>query len=181
MKKYTALTMIIISLLGLIWVGVVLTKMRFANASLPPDAVANQQIVREGQVVSEQLRNLSSMLKNLDQMNNFASTQTAPLAQTTELKRDKQGFILSPAMTAAAAAAAAKKAIPAISMIYISSNMQKAVISGHSYEVGDRLPNGGRIVEISLDQVVYEVGKRRQVMKAPQSQILGTTVKPVLE
>lgn len=181
MKKYTALTMIVISLLGLIWVGIVLTKMRFANVSSPPDAIANQQIVREGQAASEQLRNLSLMLNNLDQMSSLASTQTAPLAQTAELKRDKQGFILSPEMTAAANAAAAKKAIPAISMIYISSNMQKAVISGHSYEVGDRLPNGGRIVEISLDQVVYEVGKRRQVMKAPQSQILGTTVKQVIE
>lgn len=181
MKKYTALTMIVISLLGLIWVGVVLTKMRFANAFIRSDAITNQQLVREGQSASEQLRNLSSMLTSLDQMSNAVATQTAPLAQTNELKRDKQGFVMSPEMTAAAAAAAAKKAIPAISMIYISSNMQKAVISGHSYEVGDRLPNGGKILEISLDQVVYELGKRRQVMKAPQSQVLGTTVKPLLE
>ncbi|MFZ6818304.1 hypothetical protein [Undibacterium sp. Ji22W] len=181
MKKYAALSMIVISLLGLIWVGLVLAKIRFSNAFLRSDVIANQQIVREGQNASAQLHNLRLMLTNIEQMRNFNDAQTGPLAQTTELKRDKQGFAMNPAATAAAAAAVAKKALPAISMIYVSSSMQKAVISGQSYEVGDHLPNGGKIVEISLDQVVYELGKRRLTMKAPKSQILGTTVKPSLE
>ncbi|MBR7800851.1 hypothetical protein [Undibacterium fentianense] len=181
MKKYTALALTLISVLGLIWVGVVLTKMQFGGSVYRPEAISNQQLVKEGDTAKKNLQSLSSMLVLLDQMKTNPSIAFAPVAQGPELKAGKPSYVSNPAAVAAAAAAAAKKAIPAISMIYVSSDMQKVVINGRAYEVGDVLPNGGKILEINLDQVAYEQGKRRLIMKAPQSQVLGTTVKPVLE
>jgi hypothetical protein len=69
------------------------------------------------------------------------------------------------------------KAAPAISMIYMSNDMKLAVIDGKQYEVGDRLSNGGSIVEIAMDKVVYILKGKQQVMKTPPNQVVGSTAK----
>ena len=57
--------------------------------------------------------------------------------------------------------------------------MQRAAINGNLYATGDLLPDGSRLMDIGMDQVVINTGGRRKVLQVPRNQVMGSTTKPV--
>lgn len=185
MKKYTALTMSILSVFGLIWVLVVATKMKLSPSQGEVGLSGDSGFLKEGQALDQQLRSLSlslSKLQSLDSSSGLLMSKTGPLLQMgAEVPENKSANTGASGMNVyqgnADSAAAVKKKEPVISMIYMSSDMKMVVINGRTLEVGGRLENGGRITEITMDAIEYDLAGKKHVLKAPGQQVLGSTVK----
>jgi hypothetical protein len=180
MRKYAALIFLVVSLTALVW-GAVLT-MRSAMVPLQPLPVSagSASSSMDGNLVLAQLRRASQLLARLDALPPSSAAGVAgPLAQNSSTPVAKAPLFVA-GKAAASATAPAKEPKTTISMIYVSSDMQRAVINGQLYARGDVMPGGGRLTSISLKEVVIESEKgQRTVVKAPQSQMAGATPTPV--
>ena len=185
MKKYTALSLSVLSLLGLIWVLVVMTKMKLAphqNNNVSRDESA---FLKEGQNQDHYLKSLTrvvSTLASLDGNMRLQMPSTGPLMQVGLDFAEKKSFPVMNASTSVSpgnpdSVVVVKKKEPEISVIFLSSDMKMVVINGRTLGQGDRLENDGRIAEIDMDSIVYELAGKRHVLKAPRQQVLGSAMK----
>lgn len=180
MKKFTALMLTVISIIGLIWVAIVLVKIQTSpsNVSTPQSSLPKMEV--EGQAALSHVHSLSKMLRRIDQENELVSVRTSGPLPQLGVGEKPNSFINGALLSGKPSISIAPKT-PTISMIYISTNMQRAVVDGKSYSLGDRLPNGATIKEIAIDQLVLDMKGRRQILKAPKSNVLGSTVKSIVE
>lgn len=185
MKKYTALSLSILSLFGLIWVLVVMTKMKLSPH--PKEAVTTEEtaFLKEGQNQDNYLKSLSRVLTSLENLDGNAGWKmphTGPLMQVGADIPEKKSMGVSSGSVGASfgkvdSLVALKKKEPEISVIFLSTDMKMVVINGRTLGEGDRLENGGRIAEIDMDSIVYELAGKRHVIKAPRQQVLGSAMK----
>ena len=66
-----------------------------------------------------------------------------------------------------------------ISLVYLSSTIQKVAIDGQLYGPGDLLPDGIRVISISPARLVLSGKDGRQILKFARANALGTS--PMLE
>lgn len=182
MKRYTALLLTIVSLAGLTWAGMLTIRTALAPApylSVPRPASMR---TKDGDEALQRMRVLDQVLGQIDRMKPLPTlAATGPIAQpavlplnatansTTQIAQQKSA---KPAPLAEIEASA-------ISLVYLSTDMQRAVINGNLYANGDLLPDGGRLLDIGMNQVVIEVGGRRKVLQVPRTPLMGSTVRPV--
>lgn len=169
MKKYTALLLMIASLAGLVWASVLSIRMALAPAPalLAPESKNIPAI--DGEEALQRLDRLDLVLGQIDRLKQFPPQVAAgPLAQPAAL----------PVSTTAQNALQENEA-PVISLVYLSPDMQRAVINGNLYATGDLLPDGSRLADISMDQITTDIGGRRKVWQVPRNQVMGSTAKPV--
>lgn len=184
MKKYAALLLMVASLAGLAWAGVLALRMAVGLApalSVPRVASAPN---KDGDDAQQQLRRVNQALSRIERFKRqLPLMAVAPLAQAAPAplaaldKTPGPGAKQALARTGAAVAPPA----PVISMVYLSSDMRRAVIDGKLYAIGDALPGGGSLMAISLNEVVIDVKGRRTAVQVPRSRVSGSTVKPVAE
>lgn len=62
---------------------------------------------------------------------------------------------------------------PTVSLIYLSSDMRRAVVDGDVVGVGDSLANGARVLSIEADRVIVDKKGRRTTLPVPQPRIVG--------
>ncbi len=130
------------------------------SAAPPADNAASSAITR--------LRELENTLGQLNRLASSAALPGAPLALGVEPP---------PAPVAAAPSVARTapqpEAEPAVSLIYLSQDMRRAVINGDMVGVGDRLSNGMRVVSIDAERVVVESRGRRTSLQALPTRPVG--------
>lgn len=176
MKKFTALFLTLISLLGLIWVAIVFVKMQTNTVSFPEVKNTGPKMEKEGQIAFAHIQSLSQMLVRIeDEEIVNVERKLGPLPEMGNSDKSNP-FIKGSSFQGGARVSSAPK-LPSISMIYISSNMKRAVVDGTSYLVGEQLPDGSTIKDIEIDQLVLDIKGRTKILKAPKPQVLGTTVK----
>lgn len=177
MKKFTALMLTVVSLLGLIWVAVLFVKMQTNPVGFSEVKNTGPKMEKEGQIAFAHIQTLSQMLSRIEKekIANIERKQ-GPLPEMGNSDKSNP-FIKGSSMQGGARVLTVPK-LPSISMIYISSNMKRAVIDGASYSVGDQLPDGSTVKDIEIDQLVLDMKGRTKILKAPKSKVLGTTVKP---
>lgn len=174
MKKYMTLLLSILSLAGLLWASAISIRMLSMPSPAMPLAQA-ASMPRDRDAALQRLRGLDQVLLQIDRLALLAPQTGAfagPLAQAPE---SLQHPALQPGLQKSAARPGAASPLPVFSMIYLSSDMERVVVNGNLYEVGDLLPGGARLVDIGMHQVVIDVGHRRQVVQLPKNQILGST------
>ena len=185
MKKYTALSLSILSLFGLVWVMVTMTKMKLSPHQKEIVSSDESAFLKEGQNLEHNLKNLSKVLSTLDRLDGNLSLQmphVGPLMQGGLDFSEKKSSGMGVGSIAASpghveSVTTVKKKEPEISVIFLSSDMKMVVINGRTLGQGDRLENGGRIVEIDMDSIAYELAGKRHVIKAPRQQVLGSAMK----
>jgi hypothetical protein len=179
MKKYAALLLMLASLAGLAWASLLTVRMALKPTPALSSAAPASLHLKEGEDALQRLRRIDQVLNKIDALKPLASQMaTGPLAQPAPTP---VAAAVNPATQAGKPAPAAAKAAPVISMVYLSTNMQRAVINGKLYASGDSMPDGGRLVTISLNEVVIDYKGRRKVLQVPRSQVSGSTARPVDE
>lgn len=182
MKKYSALLMMMVGLAGLVWASMLGLRMAFAAAPALSVASPKSVAAKDGDEALQRLRGLDQVLAQIDRLKQPAPQGTpGPLAQAAALPPSQsagaQDLIAQQKM--AKKESKPVREAPLVSLVYLSSDMQKAVIDGHLYAAGDRLPDGARLMDISMEQVVLDLNGRRQVLPLARSQVIGSTVKPL--
>ena len=184
MKKYAALLLMVASLAGLAWAGVLALRMALAPApALSAPRVASLP-TKDGEDAQQQLRRINLVLSRIESLKRQLPLMAmAPLAQAAPAPLAALDKTTGPGAKQASArmGTAAAPPAPVISMVYLSSDMRRAVIDGKLYAIGDALPGGGNLMVISLNEVVIDVKGRRTVVQVPRSRVSGSTVKPVAE
>ncbi len=184
MKKYTALLLAIASLVGLTWASVL--TIRLALAPSPARSVPDPKILsaKDSDEALQRLRRLDLVLGQIEWLKQIRLQNSAgPIAQLAALPLNSQSNPAARivAQTAAKKETASAAEAPIISLVYLSSDMQRAVINGNLYATGDLLPDGGRLAEIGMSQVVIDVRGKRRVLQVPRGQAMGSISKPVKE
>lgn len=171
MTKYLAavLSMVALAVLAVVLVAAV----RPAPAARQPIAPAAPDLSAATGQTLEKLKRLEAALATIKRLGSGGVTVAAPLALGVE----------APATTSAAAAgrqsgtgstaAPAAPAAPVVSLIYLSSEMTRAVINGQMVTVGDTLPGSARVVAIDADRVVIETKGRRRILHVDKPRVVG--------
>lgn len=185
MKKYAALLLMVASLAGIGWAGVLALRLALAPASaLIAPRVASLP-TKDGEDAQQQLRRINQVLSRVESIKRQLPLMAiAPLAQAAPVSlasMDKTTELGAKKASARIATAAAAPPAPVISMVYVSSDMRRAVIDGKIYAIGDVLPGGGSLMAVSLNEVVIDVKGRRTVVQVPRSRVSGSTLKSVAE
>jgi hypothetical protein len=176
MKRYTALLLLIAGLAGLAWASILTIRMISSRPPALAVASTNRAPATDGEKSLQRLHGLSQLLAQIDHLKQLPPQVAAlPLALPINAPVDSSAQIGNQNLIKKSIKAMPKT--PVISMVYLSSDMERAVINGQLYKTGDQLPGGGRLVDISMKQVVINVRGRRQVVQVPSSQVLGSTVK----
>jgi hypothetical protein len=178
MKRYTALLLTAVSMAGLAWASVLTIRMAMAPASVLSVPGPKSIPAKDGEDALQRLRGLNQVLGQIDRLQQLpeqfiagpialaplaaTSNPALQLAQQKQVKKEPSAVIER----------------PVISLVYLSSDMQRAVINGNLYANGDLLPDGGRLADIGMSQVVIDVGGRRQVLQVPRNQVMGSIFKP---
>ena len=187
MKKYAALLMVGAIVAGLTWATMLTLRMGLRPANLSPAQVPANLHGKEGEEALQRLRRIDQVLTKIDDLRPLVGqTAVAPLAQPTPVSlatlnpTAAQGVQGSQrqAEKSGSAAAPTVPVAPDISMVYLSTNMQRAVINGKLYGSGDLMLDGGRVKTISLNEVVIDYKGKQKVLKVPHSQVSGSTFKP---
>ncbi len=182
MRKYAALMLSLAGMAALVWAGML--TMRSAMAPIARPMLATAPVAppfADGNLELAQLRRADQLLANLEAMGPASmALRGGPLAQAAAAAPTLLPLQSGARKASGPVSASVDKAPPTISMIYLSSDMQRAVINGQIYARGDALPGGGRLTSISLKEVVIESKSgQRTILKAPQSQVAGNTPTPV--
>lgn len=184
MKKYAALLMMVVIVAGLTWATMLTLHMGLRPSILSPASGPASLHVKEGEEALQRLRRIDQVLTKIDDLRPLVGqTAVAPLAQPTSVAlatlnpTAEQGSQHSAGKSGSTAAPAVPVA-PEISMVYLSTNMQRAVINGKLYGNGDLILDGGRVKTISLNEVVIDYKGEQKVLKVPRSQVSGSTFKP---
>lgn len=114
------------------------------------------------------LRDLENTLGQLNRLASSAALPGAPLALGVEPPPAPVAAAPSMARTTPQA-----EAEPAVSLIYLSQDMRRAVINGDMVGVGDELSNGMRVVSIDAERVVIERRGRRTTLQALPTRPVG--------
>lgn len=184
MKKYAALLLMVASLAALGWASVLAVRLALKPAPAWSASSAPSLHGKEGEEALQRLRRIDRVLTQIDALKPLASQMaTGPLAQPAPLPI---ASLAKPAVQGGAPLAGKTPAVlameaPVISMVYLSTDMQRAVINGKLYANGESMPDGGRLVMISLNEVVIDYKGRRKVLSVPRSQVSGSTARPVEE
>ena len=184
MKKYASLLMVVAIVAGLTWATMLTLRMGLRPANLSPAQVPANLHGKEGEEALQRLRRIDQVLTKIDDLRPLVGqTAAAPLAQPTPVSlatlnpTAAQGSQRQVEKSGSAAAPTIPVA-PDISMVYLSTNMQRAVINGKLYGSGDLMLDGGRVKTISLNEVVIDYKGKQKVLKMPHSQVSGSTFKP---
>lgn len=183
MKKYAALLLMVASLAGLAWASMLTVRLALKPAPAFSASAPSSLHGKESEEALQRLRRIDQVLTKIDALKPLASQiATGPLAQPLPLAAGVNSTTTQGAQLAGkAGAVSTPKVDPVISMVYLSTDMQRAVINGKLYASGDRMPDGGRVLAISLNEVVIGVKGRRKVLQVPRSQVSGSTASPVAE
>jgi hypothetical protein len=178
MKKFAPLFLCALSLVGLVMVSFGFLKMKFSTLPTIPSTNLDSQYSREFSEAHQRILSHSKMLTQLSNFSLFSSGNfTVPLAgNSPDIYDPKSNFGKSTQNGSETKQAGQKKTSP-ISMIYVSNNMSRVVMNGNSYSIGDRLPDGATLVDISIDSITTEIKGRRQQIKAPATGVVGSTQK----
>jgi hypothetical protein len=165
--KYAAAILMALALAGTGWAIVAATRPMPGGA---PAADASPELNQQLKSCDGELLHLRGLEKTLGQVNRLTgSTQPPPAmlalyaGQPQTSAADKQDQSAKP-----------KQAVKHnVSLVYISSDLQKVVIDGKLLGAGDMLPGVGRLIEITQEQVVVEQRGHRRVLKLPKPHVLG--------
>lgn len=179
MKKYSALLLIIASLVGLAWAGVLALRVILTPSPTLSSTSAPTVSTKDSDTAMQRLRRIDQVLGQIDQLPKLVmENHVGPFAQAPALALapTNQWAILGkrPALTAKQPAMITER--PVVSLVYLSTDMRRAVIDGHLYSTGDLVPGGGHLIEIGLNQLVIDVKGRHRVLKVPLGQVVGSTV-----
>lgn len=173
MKKYMTLLLTVLSFAGLAWAGMLAMRIALAPAVPVSLAQAVNLPAQDRAAALHHLHRLDAVLQQIDRLGLLApQAAVGPIAQVPASAPLAQGGLPRATLKSRPA-----MALPVFSMVYLSSDMQRVVVNGSLYEVGDLLPGGGRLAEIGMNQVVIKFGHRRQVVILPKNQVLGSTRK----
>lgn len=189
MKKYAALLMTVAIAAGLTWAAMLTLRLGLRPLTASSALTPATPHAKEGDEALQRLRKIDQVLTKIDDLRPLvAQVAVSPLAQPVPAPlvplaappaAATQGT--SGAQPQAGMAAAAPVAAPVISMVYLSTDMQRAVINGKLYGNGDLMLDGGRVKSISLTEVVIDYKGKPKVLKVPRSQVSASTFKPVSE
>ncbi|WP_334189537.1 hypothetical protein [Noviherbaspirillum sp.] len=165
MIKYLA---ILLNLAALLVLGAVAVLVARPQAQ-PRPMIAEPAAPAADSATSAAMARLRDLEDAFGRLNRLASSNafaTAPLAIGVEPP---------PAIAASSTARAAPQpeAEPAVSLIYLSQDMRKAVVNGDLVGVGDELSNGMRVVSIDAERVVLESRGRRTTLQALPTRPVG--------
>lgn len=174
MKKYTAFLLLVASLAGLGWLSVLATRMALAPKSPALMARTDNPSTKAGDEALRHVQSLDQALTQIDRLKPLlpSVSRKGPLAQLSAP--------VSAPLSRQATVKVVVRPVPVISLVYVSSALHKAVINGKLYSVGDSLPNGNLVQEISLKQVVLKAGRHQRVLQVPQGDVVGSTVQSVV-
>ena len=187
MKKYAALLMMIAIVAGLTWAVMLTLRMGLRPATASSAVGPAILHAKEGEEALQRLRRIDQVLTKIDDLRPLVGqVAVAPLAQPAPVAL--ASLNPTPAQSAqgtqqagkpGSAAAPAVLPAPVISMVYVSTNMQRAVINGKLYGSGDLMLDGARVKTISLNEVVIDYKGKLKVLKVPRSQVSASTLKTV--
>ena len=183
MKKYAALLLLVASVAGLGWAGMLTLRMVARPAPVLSATGPTSLHAKEGEEALQRLRRIDQILTKINELKPLSSqVAVAPLAQPAPLPvaAVTPSAVQGVQQQAGKAGPMAAKPAPVISMVYLSTNMARAVINGKLYGLGDSLPDGGMLLDISLSEVVIGYKGRRKVLPVPRSQVSGSTAGPVI-
>ena len=158
MKHITTILVLLVGV-ALTGIGLWVWKMPHAVGSVPPVSVSVQPQVAAVDRSTRDIQALTAVLTKWQGASPAEKTveliAEAPRSQQQKLEQSK-------------VAASLKQPVPAhqISMIYLSSTMQRAIVDGHYIGPGDSLPDGTKVVAIRRGQVVLWRKGRREVVQA---------------
>lgn len=179
MKKYSALLLMIASLVGLAWAGVLALRVILTPAPNLLSASAPIVSTKDSDTALQRLRRIDQVLGQIDQLPKpVVGGHVGPVVQAPALAiaPANQSALLGKGQVLTPKQAAMITERPVVSLVYLSTDMRRAVIDGHLYSTGDLVPGGGHLIEIGLNQLVIDVKGRRRVVKVPLGQVLGSTV-----
>jgi hypothetical protein len=155
MRKYVALMLSLAGMAALVWAGML--TVRSAMAPMAPSMLASATAappIADGNLELAQLRRADQLLAHLEAIGPAPlALAGGPLAQAAAAPALSPPPSGSRRASGPVAAAVAKEP-PTISMIYLSSDMQRAVINGRLYASGDVLPDGSKVIRISMKEVL---------------------------
>lgn len=184
MKKYAALLLTVVSVAGLAWAGVLTLRMALRPAPMLVASGPTSLHAKDGEDALQRLRRIDQVLTKIEDLKPLVSQMAAgPLAQLAPLPLPLPlppplALAGKPAVPTGQAGSAAAIETPVISMVYLSTDMQRAVINGKLYASGDSMFGGGRVVSISLNEVVIDYKGKRKVLPVPRSQVSASTSRP---
>lgn len=161
MMKYAAAILTALALVGTGWAIVAISR------PLPVAAPVSDTSPELGKLLessNDEARHLSRLDKTLDQINRLTLAAQAPAAMLA--LHDSQAKI-------SAKDGQNQPAKPDISLVYVSSDLQKVVINGKLLGAGDVLPGGGRLISITQERIVFERRGRRASMRLPTPNVFG--------
>jgi hypothetical protein len=180
MKKYAALLLMMASVVCLGWAGYLTYRLSTSVHSFPSSPDVAPLYLPEGVSAMQRLEHMEKTLSFIDSIK-VATLQTpvAPLAPTPAMATSVSAS--APAGSSGTRPTTVPRVAPAITIVYLSSDMQRVVIDGLVYALGDSLPNGGKLVTLNLDNVVVDYKGRRKVYPIPKGQVLGSVTKPIAD
>lgn len=184
MKKYAALLMVVAIVAGLTWAALLTLRMGLRPVIVPLPSVPINLHAKEGEEALQRLRRIDQVLTKINDLRPMvAQTAVAPLAQQAPVAQAALPPLGVQSLSAAqqqvgksvVGVARVAPPTPVISMVYMSSNLERAVINGKLYGSGDLMLDGGRIKTISLNEVVIDYKGKSKTLKVPRSQVSAST------
>lgn len=161
MMKYSASILTALALAGIGWAIVSATRPMPGGvlASDISPALSQQLKASDGEVL-----HLRRLEKTLDQVNRLKDSTQAPAAMLALYSSQPQTSAMD---------GRNQPVKPEISLVYISPDLQKVVINGRLLGTGDTLPDGGRLISITQEQIVVERNGHRKALRLPKPHVLG--------
>ena len=163
--KYLALSGLLVAaiVLGLgVWLAT-----RPVQPAMPETPAGNRQISGDPAALGREILQVSQLEKSLARIESRAFAQR----EEGHLIAFAKPRVIDPALLAAAAKkdGKAKPRHARVSLLYTGQGFNRAVVDGKYVRQGDRLPNGGRVLNISENSVLIRSGHKRHRLHVPDA------------